>query len=91
MSLEHSPDSGNTPQDGSAKPAQTVLDPMLRVPEVLIEMGWKSRTTLYTKVRDGDFPPPTETGPNAIRWPLSVVRAHRASLPQRTYANEAAA
>ena len=42
MSLEHSPDSGNTPQDGSAKPAQTVLDPMLRVPEVLIEMGFNA-------------------------------------------------
>lgn len=70
-------------------PARFPLDPMLRVPEILLEMGWKSRTTLYTRIRDGEFPPLRELGSNAVGLPMSVVRAERDKLPQRTYQAQA--
>ncbi len=81
MSLEHSP----ARQSPSAS-----VDRMLRTRDVLAAMGW-SRTTLWRRVRAGDFPPPVELGPNINGWFESWVKAARAALPRRTYGADQAA
>ena len=75
MSLEHAPRGKGD------------IDRMLRPTEVMAAMGW-SRTTLWRRCRAGEFPAPTELGPNAIGWRESIVRAARDALPQRTYGAE---
>ncbi len=82
MSLEHSP--------ARSKGAPAPVDPMLRPPEVMAQMGW-SRTTLWRRVRDGAFPAPVELGPNSIGWRQSWVSAARDALPRRTYGAAATA
>ncbi len=52
---------------------------MLRVPQVLAETGF-SRTTLWRRVRAGDFPHPLRTGPNQVAWPEAAVEAWKRSL-----------
>ncbi len=81
MSLEHSP--------ARSKGAPAPVDPMLRAPEVMAQMGW-SRTTLWRRVRDGAFPAPVELGPNSIGWRQSWVSVARDALPRRTYGAESA-
>ncbi len=75
MSLEHSP--ARTDAPGS-------VDRMLRAPEVMAAMGW-SRTTLWRRVRAGEFAAPVELGPNIIGWRESWVTAAQDALPRRTY------
>ena len=79
MSLEHSP-SRSPARRGAPEP----VDPMLRKPEVLAQMGWSS-TTLWRRVRAGAFPAPVELGPNSVGWLQSWVSAARDALPRRTY------
>ncbi len=79
MSLEHSP---------ARRGAPAPVDPMLRAPEVMAQMGW-SRTTLWRRVRDGAFPAPAEIGKNSIGWRQSWVSAARDALPRRTYGPDA--
>lgn len=57
---------------------------MLRAPEVMARTGL-SRTTIWRKVRAGEFPPPTELGENSIGWPESLITTWINSRPQRTY------
>ncbi len=59
-------------------------DHMLRPPEVMARTGL-SRTTLWRRVRAGEFPAPTVLGVNAIGWPASAIAAWLAGRPQRTY------
>ena len=73
MSIEHAPG--------------REVDRMLRPREVCFLMGW-SRTTLWRRVRAGDFPPAWVLGPNARGWPESVAKAARDALPRRTYGAE---
>ena len=73
MSIEHAPG--------------REVDRMLRPREVCSLMGW-SRTTLWRRVRAGDFPAARILGPAAIGWPESVAKAARDALPQRTYGAE---
>ena len=61
-----------------------MFDRMLRPPEVMARTGL-SRTTLWRRVRAGEFPAPTVLGVNAIGWPASAITAWLASRPQRTY------
>ena len=63
------------------------VDPMLRAPEVMAQMGW-SRTTLWRRVRDGEFPAPVELGVNIIGWRQSWVSTARDALPRRTYRSD---
>jgi prophage regulatory protein len=44
----------------------------IRAKEVQEKMGW-SRTTLWRRVRSGDFPRPIRLGPNMIAWLEQVV------------------
>ncbi|MGH8627513.1 MAG: helix-turn-helix transcriptional regulator [Gammaproteobacteria bacterium] len=40
---------------------------LLRLPAVLTRVGW-GRSTLYMKVKNGEFPPPIALGPRARAW-----------------------
>jgi len=75
MSIEHAPGRGRA------------IDRMLRPTEICTLMGW-SRTTLWRRVRAGDFPAAMELGPNAIGWPESVAKAARDALRRRDYGAE---
>lgn len=41
---------------------------LISVKEVLQMTGYKSRTTLWRRVRDGDFPKPVALSQHATRW-----------------------
>ncbi|MBT5434749.1 MAG: AlpA family transcriptional regulator, partial [Rhodospirillaceae bacterium] len=60
---------------------------MLRVKQVCAQGGF-SRSTLYNKIKAGDFPAPIEIGPNAVGWPAHEIDAWVASRPRRTYGSE---
>lgn len=66
-----------------------MTDTMLRQPEVLRRVG-VSRTTLWRKIRAGEFPAPVQLGPNSIGWPEAEITEWLASLPRQNYGGEAA-
>lgn len=71
MSIEHSPARGRL---------------LLRTRQVLERMGW-SRTTLWRRVRAGEFPAPVMTGKNGrIAWYDDEVDAAQEKLPRVNYA-----
>jgi prophage regulatory protein len=43
-----------------------------RLPEVTGRVGL-SRATIYTKIKDGSFPPPIHLSKRAIGWPSNVI------------------
>jgi prophage regulatory protein len=45
---------------------------LLRLPSVLARVGW-GRSTLYMKIRTGEFPSPVQLGPRAVAWVGSEV------------------
>jgi prophage regulatory protein len=57
-------------------PDPTGLDPVLREPEVLKHTGW-SRSTLWLRVRDGEFPKPLKLGEKASGWFASDVKEYQ--------------
>ena len=50
------------------------VDRLLRLPEVL-QLTGLSRSTLYRKVKEGDFPCPVKLGKRAVGWRESEVIA----------------
>lgn len=52
-----------------------MVDPIMRPRQVCRAIGL-SRTTLWRRIRDGDFPRPLRLGGNAIGWRASVVAAY---------------
>lgn len=62
-------------------------DAMLRQPEILRRTEL-SRTSIWRKVRAGDFPAPRVLGPNSIGWPESEITAWLNSCPRQTYGGE---
>ena len=58
---------------------------ILRAKQVMSRMGW-SRTTLWRRVRDGQFPAPVETGPNTNGWFDDEVDEAQANLARVKYA-----
>ena len=71
MSIKHSPSRGRL---------------LLRTHQVLERMGW-SRTTLWRRVRAGEFPAPVKTGKNGgIAWYDDEVDAAQEKLPRVNYA-----
>ena len=52
--------------------------------QVMARMDW-SRTTLWRRVRDGDFPAPVKTGPQSVSWFDDEVAAAQESLPRVNY------
>ncbi len=65
-----------------ARPAGGV---MLLFPDVIRRVGW-SRTTIWRKVRAGEFPPPLSLGKNSVGWPSVFIDDWIASRPQVNYA-----
>ena len=60
------------------------MDRMLRIPEV-VEVTGLSRTTIWRRVKSGDFPPPVRLGSLATRsvgWPESQVKQWLDSRPE---------
>ena len=53
--------------------------------QVMIRMGW-SRTTLWRRVRDGEFPAPVKTGSKSVDWFDDEVDEAQANLPRVNYA-----
>ena len=59
------------------------MDRILRIPEV-VEVTGLSRTTIWRRVKSGDFPPPVRLGSLATRsvgWPESKVEGWLDSRP----------
>ena len=63
---------------------------MLRVAEVVSRTGL-SRTSLWRRLRAGDFPRPIQLGPNSVGWRDSEIEAWLESRPRRTYGADTAA
>jgi prophage regulatory protein len=60
-------------------------DQLLTVTDVLHVTGFKSRTTLYRRARDGGFPCPCHIGAGKIRWRSGDVEDWLNSLQLRRY------
>ncbi len=58
---------------------------IVRLVEVLVRTGL-SRTTIWRKVRCGDFPAPVQLGKNSVGWPEHEVDAWVANRPRVAYA-----
>ena len=55
-------------------------DALMR-PAHVIELTGMGRTTLWRRVRDGDFPRPVKISARAVAWPRRVVTDWIASRP----------
>jgi prophage regulatory protein len=72
-----------------AKPGQPhstappTIDPVLRRPDVLAQLGI-SNSTLHAWVKAGRFPPPLELGPRVRGWRRSTIEAFLESCPTGT-------
>jgi len=64
----------------------TTARKILRFREVQHLSGNLSRTTIWRKIRSGQFPAPVQLGPNAIGWFEDQVLAHQESLSRVAYA-----
>jgi prophage regulatory protein len=53
--------------------------------EVLRVTGYKSRSTLWRKVKADLFPPPIKLGGTAIRWKRAEIEDWIAGEPRQTY------
>ena len=63
---------------------------LLRTNAVMARMGW-SRTTLWRRVRAGEFPAPVSTGPNTVSWFDNEVDEAQENLARVNYAPAAGA
>jgi len=45
---------------------------LIRLPEVTSETGL-SRSTIYQKIKRGEFPPPIRLGARAVAWESSAI------------------
>lgn len=61
---------------------------LITVKEVLEKTGYKSRTTLWRRVRAGDFPKPIALSPHATRWKEQEVEDWISSLPALNYGDD---
>ncbi len=66
-------------------PGRRLLSPK----HVMARMGW-SRTTLWRRVRAGEFPAPVKTGANSIAFYDDLVDDYQGNLPRVAYAPEPA-
>ena len=51
----------------------------------LVQRTTLSRTTIWRKVRAGEFPAPITLGVNSIGWPDEEIEAWLDDRPRRTY------
>lgn len=55
--------------------------------DVLVLTGVRSRSTIYDKVRRGEFPAPIKISPRNVRFKESEVLDWIAALPRQEYAS----
>ncbi len=67
------------------KPKPRLRRRILRAKAVMARMGW-SRTTLWRRVRAGEFPAPVDTGSNTVGWFDDEVDTAQENLSRVTYA-----
>jgi prophage regulatory protein len=60
---------------------------ILRLPEV-IGLVKKSRATIYTDMKRGDFPHPISIGRRAVAWRRTDIDAWMDTRQQKIYPNE---
>ena len=58
---------------------------LVRPKQVMVRMKW-SRTTLWRRIRAGEFPAPVKTGANGIAFFEDEVDEAQANLPRVAYA-----
>ena len=58
---------------------------LLTIDDVLRLTGYKSRSSIYRRVRHRDFPQPVVLGGGRIRWRSSEIEKWLQSLPTQTY------
>jgi prophage regulatory protein len=60
---------------------------LLTAADVLAATGYKSRTTLYRRMKaaDSDFPKPVSLGFGKIRWRAGEIEDWIKNLPQQSY------
>ncbi|GGF74962.1 hypothetical protein GCM10011332_31260 [Terasakiella brassicae] len=58
---------------------------ILRLNDVLSLTGYKSRTTIWRKLREGKFPAPLDLGGHQIGWLYEDVTNWINNRPKRTY------
>ncbi|NQY97501.1 MAG: AlpA family phage regulatory protein [Henriciella sp.] len=61
---------------------------LISAKEVLRLTGYKSRTTLWRRVRAGDFPKPIALSRQATRWKRNEVEAWINNLPEVSYGSD---
>ena len=61
---------------------------LITVKDVLKITGYKSRTTLWRRVKAGDFPKPIALSNHATRWKAHEVEAWINSRPELEYGSE---
>lgn len=50
-----------------------MLDMIVRLPKVK-ECTGLSRTTIYRKIKEGDFPPCIRLGARSVGWKMSIIQ-----------------
>lgn len=60
---------------------------LISAKEVLKLTGYKSRTTLWRRVRAGDFPKPIALSSHSTRWKKNEVEDWIRALPEIDYSN----
>lgn len=53
--------------------------PMLRMPAVLAETGYRSHSSIYNAINAGLFTRPVRIGQRAVAWPAEEVHAMNAA------------
>jgi len=61
------------------------MERLMTANEVLAVTGYRSRTTLWRKVKAERFPAPIKLGGTAVRWKRGEVEAWIAGEPRQTY------
>lgn len=61
------------------------LDTLLTSAEVLKITGYKSRSTIWRKVKAGEFPTPVSLSTQATRWSSKDIQDWKDALPKVDY------
>jgi len=83
--VEFTPESHSETSTVSAAQPRGPPTRMIRFGEVIERTGL-SRTTIWRKVRGGEFPAPVQLGVNSVGWPEHEVEDWRNSRPRVHYA-----
>ena len=63
-----------TTKNGPAQSGHSSYACLLRLPEVMVRVGWK-RSEIYRRIASGDFPKPVALGERSRAWPENEITA----------------